>query len=166
MVVGGRLLDQRKPKSSYKKAMHSAWVEGRREGERREERGRQKREEREREGKKVDFLFQQSHTSQGLPAAVSQADRMTCVIYQTRGARPQEKNRLRVTKPPESSPPLTTRGVCHGIDTDKSTEIEHTWIHSDTNTQAEETHTVHNIQTQHVRSKLHCGFERSLFAFV
>lgn len=68
-------------------------AEARREGGRRQERGRQKQRGEREKGKKVDFLFQQSHTSQGLPAAVSQADRMTCVIYQTRGARPQEKNR-------------------------------------------------------------------------
>lgn len=46
-----------------------------------------------------------------------------------------------MTKPPESSAPLTEMRVCHGIDTEKSTEIEHTWIHSDTNrgkTQREE----------------------------
>ena len=43
----------------------------------------------------------------------------------------------RVTKPLESSPPLAARGACHGIDTDKSAEIEHTWIHADT--RAEET---------------------------
>ena len=55
----------------------------------------------------------------------------------------------RVTKPPESSPPLATRGVCHGIDTDKSAEIEHTWIHADTNTQAEETHTERHFQHGH-----------------
>lgn len=52
----------------------------------------------------------------------------------------------RVTKPPESSPPLAARGVCHGIDTDKSAEIEHTWIHADTDTQAEETHTGRHFQ--------------------
>ena len=34
------------------------------------------------------------HTSaRGLPARMAGADRMTCVIYQTRGARPEEKNR-------------------------------------------------------------------------
>ena len=57
-------------------------TEAKREGGRRQERGRQKQRGEREKGKKVDFLFQQSHTSQGLPAAVSQADRMTCVIYQ------------------------------------------------------------------------------------
>lgn len=45
---GGGLLDQRKPKSSYKRAMHSGWAEERREGDRRKERERA----REREGEK------------------------------------------------------------------------------------------------------------------
>lgn len=36
--------------------------------------------------------------------------------------------------------------MCHGVDTDKSTEIEHTWMHADTNTQAEETHTERHFQ--------------------
>lgn len=52
----------------------------------------------------------------------------------------------RVTKPPESSPPLAARGVCHGIDTDKSAEIEHKWIHADADTQAEEAHTESHFQ--------------------
>lgn len=57
-----------------------------------------------------------------------------------RGA-PGLRNRTdrRVTKPPESAPPLAARGACHGIDTDKSAEIEHTWIHADADTRAEET---------------------------
>ncbi len=50
----------------------------------------------------------------------------------------------RVTKPPESSPPLAVRGVCHGIDTDKSAEIEHTWIHADTPTHMRRKHTEGN----------------------
>ena len=55
--------------------------EGGREGERERKKEGDRNREREK-GKKVDFLFQQSHISPGLPAAVSQADRMTCVIYQ------------------------------------------------------------------------------------
>lgn len=60
-VRRGSLLDQRKPKSSYKKAMHSAWAEGRREGERRAERGRQKPNEREKGKKLISFFSRAIH---------------------------------------------------------------------------------------------------------
>lgn len=71
----------------------------------------------------------------------------------------------RMTKPPESSPPLATRGVCHGVDTDKSTEIEHTWIHADTDALTQEAHTSRGTSSSdanpslHTMLKLFCNFK-------
>ncbi|KAK2921026.1 hypothetical protein Q8A73_000511 [Channa argus] len=52
-----------------------------------------------------------SYTSaRGLPVRMAGADRMTCVIYQTRGARPQEKNRPPHDKAPREPSSTHNKG--------------------------------------------------------
>ena len=107
------------------------------------------------------------HTSaRGLPARMAGADRMTCVIYQTRGARPQEKNRPPRDKAPRELSSTRNEG---SVSWDRHWQICGDRTHMDTrwhrHTSRGNTHWEAQIQARwsHITSKLHYGGSISCF---
>ncbi len=111
------------------------------------------------------------HTSaRGLPARMAGADRMTCVIYQTRGARPQEKNRPPRDKAPRELSSTRSEG---SVSWDRHWQICGDRTHMDTrwhqhtsggNTHWEALPAQTQTQWSHTISELRCGFISSFIS--